>query len=662
MCGITGILDSQRATGADTLTGCVRSMSDAIRHRGPDGAGAWVDADAGVALGHRRLAILDLSAEGHQPMASVDGRYVIAFNGEIYNFAALREQEDRATAAPPRWRGHSDTEILLALIARVGVEQALTRCNGMFAIAIWDRAERELWLARDRAGEKPLYYGWCGSQFLFGSELKALRAHPAWHASLDHRALALFLRHGYVPAPYSAYQGIAKLAPASFLRVPAGARPGDLLTQNSYWSPADVVARGLHAPHTGGDAAVLEQLDALLRDAVALRMVADVPLGAFLSGGIDSSLIAGMMQAQSTRPVRTFSIGFHEAAFNEAEHAREVAAHLGTAHTEFYVTAEEARNVIPLLPGMYDEPFADSSQIPTHLVCALARQHVTVALTGDGGDELFGGYQRYFIGRDMWRRLAPVPRSLRRGLATGITALSPDRWNMVARTLGPVLPRRLRRPDVGAMAHKVARVLGASDASAFYLGLVSQEDAPHALIGAAEHPTWLSGLHALPELPTLTDRMMFLDFVTYLPDDILVKVDRAAMAVALEGRIPLLDHRVIEFAWQLPMAMKVRDGQGKWALRQLLDRYVPRILVDRPKTGFGVPIDQWLRGPLRSWADDLLSPDRLRAQGLLDVAWVRRVWAGHLSGAVPAHYWLWNILMLQSWLDAEAALTSIPDR
>jgi len=653
MCGLTGFLDMQRATGADALTAQVQIMSDAIRHRGPDGAGAWVDADAGVALGHRRLAILDLSAEGHQPMVSASGRYVIVFNGEIYNFAALRDEMQHTGVPTPVWRGHSDTEIMLAVIERHGVELALQQLNGMFALAIWDRDARELWLARDRAGEKPLYYGWCGAHLLFGSELKALRAHPAWCARLDRGALALFLRHGYVPAPYSSYQGIAKLAPASFVRIPAAMPPGSLPTPRQYWSPADVVSRGLASPNSGAEAQVLDELDALLRDAVALRMVADVPLGAFLSGGIDSSLIAGMMQAQSSRPVRTFSIGFHEAAFNEAQYAREVAAHLGTSHTEFYVTAEEARNVIPALPSMYDEPFADSSQIPTHLVCALARQHVTVALTGDGGDELFGGYQRYFIGRDIWRRLAPVPRPLRRGLARGLVAMSPDSWNAAARALRPLLPQRLLRPDLGAMVHKLARVLGAADERAFYLGLVSQEESPESLIGAAEPRTWLTGLHPVPDVPTLTDRMMFLDLVSYLPDDILVKVDRAAMSVALEGRIPLLDHRVIEFAWRLPMSLKVRDGQGKWVLRQLLDRYVPRALVDRPKTGFGVPIDQWLRGPLREWAEDLLSSERLRAQGLLDVAWVRRVWQAHLSGAVPAHYWLWNILMLQSWLDAE---------
>ena len=653
MCGITGVLDSRAGTVADRLRADVLGMADAIRHRGPDGAGTWCDAAAGIAIGHRRLAVIDLSAEGHQPMVSASGRYIVAFNGEIYNFGALRRDVDASGVSRANWRGHSDTEVMLAVMERDGVPRAIEQLNGMFAIAIWDREARDLWLARDRAGEKPLYYGWCGTHFLFGSELKALRAHPSWQADLDRGALALFLRHGYVPTPYSAYRGIEKLPPATLLRVPAGATPGRALIPEPYWSPSEAVVRGLAAPFSDTDDVVLDRLDVLLRDAIGMRMVADVPLGAFLSGGIDSSLVVGIMQALSPRPIRTFSIGFNEDAFNEAEHAKAVAMHLGTDHTEFYVTSKEARDVIPMLPAMYDEPFADSSQIPTHLVCALARQHVTVALTGDGGDELFGGYQRYFIGRDLWRRIAPVPRSMRRGIASGLAALSPDAWVAAARAMRPVLPHRLRRADLGVMVHKVARVLGARDESAFYLGLVSQEEAPHALIGSPEHATWLSGLHPMPMLPTLTDRMMFLDLVTYLPDDILVKVDRAAMAVALEGRIPFLDHRVIEFAWHLPMNMKVRSGEGKWALRRLLDRYVPRRLVDRPKSGFGVPIDAWLRGPLREWAEHLLDPTRLRSQGLLDAAWVRRVWQGHLTGAVPAHYWLWNVLMLQSWLDEE---------
>jgi asparagine synthase (glutamine-hydrolysing) len=653
MCGIAGMLDTKCATASERLRHEAMAMANAIRHRGPDGSGVWSDERAGVAMSHRRLAILDLSAEGHQPMLSQSGRYVIVFNGEIYNFAALRRGVEAGDQRPRAWRGHSDTEILLAAIEREGVEAAISSANGMFAMGIWDQQLRELWLVRDRAGEKPLYYGWIGETFVFGSELKALRAHSAWNPTLDRGALSLFLRHGYIPTPYSVYAGVSKLAPASFVRIPIDAAPGSAVQPKEYWSVSAAVTSGLDHQFAGHDASILDSLDALLRDAVALRMVADVPLGAFLSGGIDSSLITSLMQAQSARPVRTFSIGFDEAAFNEAAHAKAIAAHLGTEHTEFYVSAGEARNVIPLLPAMYDEPFADSSQIPTHLVCALARRHVTVALTGDAGDELFSGYQRYFIGRDLWRRAGRVPAPIRRGIARGLRSVSPESWNRAVMTASHVLPTRLRRPDVGHMIHKVARVLGASDEHAFYLGLVSQEDTPELLIGAAEHPTWLTGLHQVPPIPSLTERMMFLDLVTYLPDDILVKVDRAAMAVALEGRIPFLDHRVIEFAWRMPMHLKLRNGEGKWALRQLLDRYVPRALVDRPKTGFAVPIESWLRGPLVDWAEALLDPTRLREQGLLDVGWVRRVWASHRSGDIPAHYWLWNILMLQAWIDAE---------
>ncbi|MCU0624976.1 MAG: asparagine synthase (glutamine-hydrolyzing) [Gemmatimonadaceae bacterium] len=656
MCGITGFLAPARDTSAEALHATVLRMALAIAHRGPDGAGAWVDAEAGVALGHRRLAILDLSVEGHQPMASASGRWWIAFNGEIYNFAEVRQELERDGAIA--WRGHSDTEIMLAAIERWGIDGALARFNGMFAFAAWDRAERALWLARDRAGEKPLYYGWHRGVLLFGSELKALRAHPRWQGTHDRGALALFLRHGYIPAPYSAYEGIAKLPPGARVRIDADAAPGMLPAPVAYWDPAAAVRHARATPFAGSAEDAVTALDTLLADAVRMRMVADVPLGAFLSGGIDSSVVVGLMQAQSARPVRTFSIGFHEAGYDEAQHAKAVARHLGTDHTELYVTSEEARDVIPRLPTMYDEPFGDSSQIPTFLVSALARRHVTVALSGDGGDELFGGYQRYFIGRDIWRRVAPFPRTLRRGVARGLTALTPAGWNAAAGAVRPLLPSRLRRPDFGAQVHKVADVIAAADGDAFYRGLVSQDERPDRLVGASEPATWLTGRHALPPLVDLTERMMFLDLVTYLPDDILAKVDRASMAVSLEGRIPLLDHRVIEFAWSLPLAYKVREGQGKWVLRRVLDRYVPRTLLDRPKQGFGVPIDAWLRGPLRDWGETLLDAGRLRDQGLLDVAPVRAAWASHLGG-VPAHYWLWNVLMLQAWLDAEPSRVEV---
>ena len=652
MCGLTGFLDVRRDLGAERLTSVVTAMSDCLRHRGPDGGAVWTDPAAGIALGHRRLAIIDLSVEGNQPMTSASGRWVTVFNGEIYNFPEIREtleQTPGALRAP--WRGHSDTEILLAAVEHWGVHAALERCNGMFALALWDRRDRTLWLARDRAGEKPLYYGWVGHAFAFGSELKSLSSHPAWRPTLDRGALALYARHNYIPAPHTAYTGIAKLPPGSLLALPLDrATPGVMPEPETYWSPTDVVARALADPFRGSEAEAVDALDSLLRDAVRMRMVADVPLGAFLSGGIDSSTVVAMTQAQSNRPVRTFTIGFHEEGYNEAAHAKAVAAHLGTDHTEMYVSPAEAQSVIPQLSTMYDEPFADSSQIPTYLVAALTRRHVTVALSGDGGDELFGGYQRYFIGADAWRRMARIPASMRSRVAAGLTSLSPEQWQRVARVVRPLLPMRFRRPDMGRLVHRMAGVLASPSPEAFYKGLVSQEQAPARLVGAEESTSWLTSAHRWPDVSSFTERMMFLDLVSYLPDDILVKVDRACMAVSLEGRIPLLDHRVIDLAWRLPLHMKVRGGQGKWVLRRVLDRYVPRALIERPKMGFGVPIDAWLRGPLREWGEGLLSERALRDAGILDVRRVRDAWALHQSGRENLQYWLWSALMLQSWL------------
>ncbi len=653
MCGLCGYWDPAAATAADALEAGVLAMAARIRHRGPDGAGAWVDPAAGLAIGHRRLSIIDLSHEGHQPMVSASGRWIIAYNGEVYNFPEVRAAVEAAVPGV-RWRGHSDTEIMLAAIERWGVTEAVRRFNGMFAFALWDRETRMLWLGRDRAGEKPLYYGWSGGTFFFGSELKAFASHPAWRPSIDRGAVSLFMRHNYIPAPYTIYEGIAKLPPGTLLSLPAAsARPGAMPAPVPYWEFAAAVRDGTAQPLALGDGDAIEALDALLRDAVAQRMVADVPLGAFLSGGIDSSTVVALMQAQSARPVRTFSIGFHEAGYNEAEHAKAVASHLGTDHTELYVSPDEARGVIPLLPAMFDEPFADSSQIPTHLVSAMARRHVTVALSGDAGDELFGGYQRYFIGRDVWQRMTRVPAPVRRTVARVLTGVSPDGWQRMSAAMRPVLPGRLRRPDFGRLVHRVGSVLGTATPEAFYLGLVSHEADPAGLTGAAEPPTWLTDRARWPATPSFTERMMFLDAVSYLPDDILVKVDRAAMAVSLEGRIPFLDHRVIEFAWRLPLSQKVRGAEGKWILRRVLDRYVPRSLIDRPKMGFGVPIDEWLRGPLKAWGEDLLGDAALRAHGLLDPARVRAAWTAHQTRRENRQYWLWNALMLQAWLAEE---------
>ncbi len=650
MCGIAGFVGANQGNSGQ-FAARVGTMTSALVHRGPDDAGAWVDVEAGVALGHRRLSIIDLSAQGHQPMESAGGRFVITFNGEIYNFQAIRRQLDEAAAGALRWRGHSDTEVMLAAFEAWGVEGALQRLNGMFAFALWDRKERRLHLARDRMGEKPVYYGWSKGTFLFGSELKALRAHPAFDARIDRGAITLLLRYGCIPAPYSIYQGVKKLTPGTLatLTLPQ-IRAGEEPSLSRYWSLRDVAGQGVALRATLSDAEAVGQLDALLRNAVAQQMVADVPLGAFLSGGVDSSAIVALMQAQSARPVKTFTIGFSEEGFNEAVHARAVARHLGTDHSELYVTPAQARAVIPRLSMLYDEPFSDSSQIPTFLVAQLARQHVTVALSGDAGDELFGGYNRYLLAGTIWRMMGWLSPGLRRTIAGGLMALSPATLNRVHGVVSALLPRRLRVALPGDKAHKLSEILAAGSPEAIYRDLVSHWKAPaDIVIGATEPPTVLTEQAAWPALRDFEQRMMYLDAVSYLPDDILVKVDRAAMGVSLETRVPFLDHRVVEFAWRLPLSMKIRNGQGKWILRQVLNKYVPNKLIERPKMGFGVPIDAWLRGPLREWAESLLEETRLRREGFFHPAPIRNKWREHLSGERNWQYYLWDVLMFQAW-------------
>ncbi|MBI4507235.1 MAG: asparagine synthase (glutamine-hydrolyzing) [Chloroflexi bacterium] len=648
MCGIAGFVDLARATGAPVLQATAEAMAETLAHRGPDDRGVWIDAAAGVALGHRRLAIIDLSPEGHQPMLSASGRYAVVYNGEIYNFQALRAELARLGCT---FRGHSDTEVLLAAVAQWGVFAALQRFNGMFAFVLWDRVERTLYLARDRLGEKPLYYGWMGQVFLFGSELKALRAHPAFRADVSRDALALYLTYNYIPAPYAIYRGAAKLPPGTLLALRAAngsARP----TPHAYWSVREAAERGVADPWRGSSVEAAAYLDALLRDAVKLRMVADVPLGAFLSGGIDSSTVVALMQAQSERPVRTFSIGFLEAGYNEAEHAKAVARHLGTDHTELYITPAEAMAVIPRLPRLYDEPFADSSQIPTFLVSELARRHVTVSLSGDGGDELFLGYPRYVWGRRIWQRIGWLPVPLRTAAAAALTALPADAWDALLGRLGPLLPREVRGREPGHKLHRLAEVLAVARPEALYERLMAHWSAPERVVpGAATLPTVLSDTRRWAALPDFTQRMMYFDMAMYLPDDILAKVDRVSMGVGLEARVPLLDHRVVELAWRLPLALKLRDGQGKWLLRQVLYRYVPRALIERPKMGFGVPVGAWLRGPLRAWAEALLAERRLRDEGFFDPQPIRSCWAEHLGGTRNWQYHLWDVLMFQAWLD-----------
>lgn len=657
MCGFTGFLSSSNQAFESTLESNLRQMANAIVHRGPDNDGYWSDPPAGIGLAHRRLAIVDLSPAGAQPMASVSGRYVIAFNGEIYNHPRMRQMLEAEGRLGAVWRGHSDTETLLAGLDAWGIEGTLQRVIGMFAIALWDCETRVLTLARDRLGEKPLYYGWQGqgngAVFLFGSELSALRRHPAFGAEVNRDALALYMRHNCIGGGHSIYSGIRKLTPGHLLTVSAAA-PEPVLRQ--WWSGAAVAEHGVAQLFSGTPEQAVDGLEALLRDAVAQQMMADVPLGAFLSGGVDSSTVVALMQAQSSRPVKTFTIGFNEEGYNEAVHAKAVARHLGTDHTELYVTAEQARAVIPLLPTLYDEPFSDSSQIPTFLVSQLARQHVTVSLSGDAGDELFCGYNRYQMTGNLWRKLAAVPLPLRQLAARGLTSISPQSWNRLAGALAGFVPRSARFANVGDKLHKGAGVLASQSADALYLGLVSHwHDPASVVIGGHEPPTLLTG--NVPTLNGLDDvqRMMALDMLTYLPDDILTKVDRAAMGVSLETRVPFLDHRVVEFAWCLPQSMKLRDGQTKWALRQVLYRHVPQALIERPKMGFGVPIDIWLRGPLREWAEDLLSETRLKREGFFNPAPIRQKWAEHLSGQRNWQYHLWDVLMFQAWLEANPA-------
>jgi len=644
MCGIAGFLD--RSLNVISAADLLRDMACALRHRGPDDEGAWLDPDSGIALAHRRLAILDLSPAGHQPMLSSDERLVIIFNGEIYNHSAIGAELD--LEAPQSWRGHSDTEVLLAAIRHWGLKSALKRCVGMFAFALWDRKDRRLSLARDRLGEKPLYYGRVGSSFIFASELKALRKHPSWSGHIDRGSLTLMMRHGYVQAPYTIFEGIHKVKPGQFLVLEEGAQEPRVET---YWSASSAAEHGRTVPFNGTREEAVDELDALLRQSLSGQMLADVPLGAFLSGGVDSSAVVALMQSMSAQPIRTFTIGFDVSGYNEAEHAKNIARHLGTDHTELYVTEQEAMDVIPKLPSIYCEPFSDPSQIPTYLVSKLARQDVTVALSGDAGDELFSGYTRYRLADRLWGTLSRVPVRVRQAAAGLATSLSPAAYDRMISPIVRLMPHHQRPARIGDKIHKTADLLALLTLDDVYLRLCSQWKNPASLvIDGLEHPTTLSGLEILPDLAGSVERMMYIDLVSYLPDDILVKVDRAAMAVSLETRVPLLDHRIVEFALSLPLSISRAEGQSKWPLRQLLYRHVPQDLIDRPKMGFGAPIDSWLRGALRDWAEDLLDESRLRREGYFHPAIVRECWKEHLSGRRNNQYMIWNVLMFQSWL------------
>ncbi|NEO32414.1 MAG: asparagine synthase (glutamine-hydrolyzing) [Symploca sp. SIO3C6] len=648
MCGIAGLWDKSKKLSTDQIWQTIQRMSDTLQLRGPDNRGSWVEAEVGIALGHRRLAIVDLSPEGDQPMVSADDHYVIVFNGEIYNFLELRSQLEQLG----HWfRGDSDTEVMLASFSQWGLDAAVRRFTGMFAFALWDRKERVLHLGRDRLGEKPLYYGWMGQTFLFASELKALKAHPHWQGKIDRNSLALFMRHNYIPTPYSIYQGIYKLPPGTTLTInPDNSEFSP--AQISYWSAKSVAESGVTQPFSGNDIEAIERLDSLLRDTISKQMVADVPLGAFLSGGVDSSTVVALMQAQSSQPVKTFTIGFNEDNYNEAKYAKAVAQHLGTDHTELYVTPTDAIAVIPKLPTFYDEPFADSSQIPTFLVAKLARNQVTVSLSGDGADELFAGYKRYSLGRRIWQKIGWMPYNFRSLVASTLTRRSPQAWNYTFSSLDSLLPETLKQQNPGDKLHKLAEVLAVENPEAMYTGLVSHWKQPEALVlGSSEPLTALTNPQHWTNLPAFTQRMMYLDTVTYLPDDILVKVDRATMAVSLEARVPFLDHQIVEFAWQIPLSLKVRHGQSKWLLRQVLSQYVPPSLIERPKMGFGVPIGDWLRGPLQDWTQSLLEEKRLQQEGFFNPQPIRQKWEQHLAGDRNWQYHLWDVLMFQAWLE-----------
>jgi asparagine synthase (glutamine-hydrolysing) len=639
MCGISGLLDRQARLGGIALAAHLRRMNDTLSHRGPDGADVWTDPAVGVGLGHRRLAIVDLTPTGVQPMASADGRYVVTYNGEIFNFLDLRAELETVGV---KFRGTSDTEVMLEGFSHWGVRATIEKTIGMFAIGLWDRQTRSLWLIRDRLGVKPLYYSHAGARLIFGSELKALRAAPDFASTLDRDALVAYFRHADVPSPATIYREAKKVPPGTLLEWPDGKEP----RLETYWSARSVAVAGrANWAAPVDDASEVEKLDRLLRDAVEKRMIADVPLGAFLSGGIDSSLDVALMQAQSQTPVQTFTIGFDEAGYDEAKHAKAVAAHLGCAHTELYVTAAQARDVIPKLAEFYDEPFADASQIPTYLVAQLTRGHVTVALSGDGGDESFAGYNRHIWADRLERDLGFLPRWLRRTAASALTLPGEKFFDIAAR----LIPARRRPVRSAEKAAKMAALLRADDPAEIYRGLVSQWPDPGALVpGASEPdgPIWDKTMAA--DMPEFAARMQLLDTLTYLPDDVLTKVDRATMAVGLEGRNPLLDHRVVEHAWRLPPSLKLRDGHGKWVLREILARYMPRELFERPKMGFAVPIGTWLRGPLRDWAADLLDPAAIASDGILAPAPIAAAWAAHQAGE-DRTYALWTVVMFRSW-------------
>jgi len=653
MCGIAGIINLGQLS-EESLRAVCSEMTNSLSHRGPDDAGIWTDTQGCVALGHRRLSILDLSPLGHQPMVSSSGRYVITYNGEVYNYLDIRKKLEKRGEAPA-FKGNSDTEVMLAAIEAWGLERAVQQFNGIFAFAVWDQEDKTLSLVRDRVGVKPLYYGWAGKSLVFGSELKSLTRHPHFDRVIDRQALALFFRHNYIPAPYSIYQKVFKLEPGTILTLSGGLGCLEKLSplpSEAYWSAREIWPSGGLNAWQGDESAAGEALEAMLLDAVQSQMISDVPLGAFLSGGTDSSLVTALMQSLSSLPVKTFTIGFHEAGYNEAVFAKKVANYLGTNHTELYVTDKQTRDIIPLLPTIYDEPFADESQIPTFLVSQLARRQVTVSLSGDGGDELFSGYDRYFAFERLWRIVNAQPKMAKALFGILIDQLPAKVLNALGYPLNSMF-KRLGYGDekIGGRLKKYAGLFSDSSFTQGYRMYVSYFSAPDNPVRDTEEPATVFSENI--DSRCVLDHfqlMSLLDILTYLPDCILVKVDRASMAVALEARVPLLDHRVVEFAASVPTSMKIRNGSGKWILKKILRKYIPLDLTERPKMGFGVPIGEWLRGPLKSWCEDLLNHRSISVEAIVDADMIQRLWREHLSGQWDRSNQLWAVLMFLSWL------------
>lgn len=644
MCGITGFINSDVNDNKDRLCNIISKMTSIISHRGPDDSGIWIDERKGIALGHRRLSIIDVSQAGHQPMVSQCGRYIIIFNGEIYNFQTIRSKIDEESYGLS-WCSNSDTEVILAAISRWGLAGALKEFVGMYAFALWDRAEEALYLVRDRMGEKPLYYGWSSGVFLFGSELKPLCLHPAWRGEIDRDVLGLYFRNNYVPAPFSIYKNIFKLSPGTLFKLNLKSiAPDELPEPVQYWSLLEAAKYGISNPFPGTDQEAISELDKFLKEAIRGQMISDVPIGTFLSGGVDSSAVTALMQSQSSKPIRSFTIGFHDVAYNEADYANSVARYIGTDHTEVYVTPEECISVIPKLPTLYDEPFADSSQIPTYLVCKLARQSVTVCLSGDGGDEVFLGYNRHVQLDRLQKIFKNIPLSMRKLISTGLNILPASLMELI-----------LRKKKYGIFAdqvQKIANIITKSDPDEMYQSLTKYWEYPSEIVlGSNEKQTLLTDKTLWPDFANLLHRIMYIEHMTSLPDDMLVKVDHAAMGLGLETRVPFLDHRLVEFSWRLPLSMKYRNGLSKWILRQILYKFVPSSLIERPKSGFGIPIDVWIKGPLREWAEELLDENRLRNEGYLNARMVRTKWSEHLEGKRKWQPHLWSVLMFQSWLE-----------